>query len=135
MTKSFEDDLPDDFQVGIRGTAGRRSGESRARRRLGNFHRDRIKEARKPVATMRRSSVRKRLERLEEIRQKRASELQRDAFIEILAEDCVERHLVMTSPPNAQRCFFQERPGPGPQLADFGEFSFVMHLTYAEMNG
>jgi hypothetical protein len=87
------------------------------------------------VATMRRSSVRKRLERLEGIRQERASELQREAFVEMLAEDCVERHLVMTSPPNAQRCFFQERPGPGPQLADFGEFGLVLHLTYAEMNG
>jgi len=83
---------------------------------------------------MRKLSIRSRLERLEAIRQKRASALQREAFVEIFEEDCVERHLVMNSPPDAQRVFFQERPGPGPQLADFGEFGSVLYLTPDEMN-
>jgi hypothetical protein len=82
---------------------------------------------------MRRLPIRKRLERLEARQQKEASPACREAFIEILADDCVERHLVMTSPPDAQRCFFQQEPGPGPQLADFGEFSLALYLTPAEM--
>ena len=82
---------------------------------------------------MRRLPMRKRLERLEARWQKQASPVYREAFIEILADDCIERHLVMTSPPDAQRCFFQERPGPGPQLADFGKFDLVLALTPAEM--
>jgi hypothetical protein len=81
-----------------------------------------------------RSSIRKRIERLETNWKERAITAARSAFIKILAEDCAERHLVMTSLPDAQQCFFQERPGPGRKLADFGEFGLVLHLTTAEMN-
>lgn len=83
----------------------------------------------------RRLSVRKRLERLEAAQAKAATKPYTEALIEIgdCDEDC-ERHLVMTSSDRG-RFYFREEPGPGPQLADFGEFSFVMHLTYAEMNG
>ena len=81
-----------------------------------------------------RSLIWKRIERLEANWKERTITAVRSAFIEILAEDCVERHLVMTSLPDAQQCFFQERPGPGPKLADFGEFGMVLHLTTAEMN-
>jgi hypothetical protein len=52
----------------------------------------------------------------------------REAFIE-LAEFVGDRHLEMISPPGAQHCRFQERPGPGPQLADFGEFATVLVAT------
>jgi hypothetical protein len=86
------------------------------------------------VAMMRRSSVQKRLERLEEIRQKRADTLCREAFVEICCEDCSgERHVVMTCT-DGGRCWFQERPGPGPQIADFGVFHPVVYLTPAEMD-
>jgi hypothetical protein len=86
------------------------------------------------VSMMRRSSIRKRIERLEADWKKRAITGARSAFIEVLAEDCVERHLVMIGPPDAQQCCFQERPGPGPKLADFGKFGMVLHLTTAELN-
>jgi hypothetical protein len=82
---------------------------------------------------MRRSSIRKRIERLETDWKKLAITVERSAFIETLAGDCVERHLVMISPPGDQ-CFFQERPGLGPNLADFGQFGMVLHLTTDEMN-
>jgi len=78
-------------------------------------------------------SIRKRLERLEAVRQKQADAAGREAFIEIGNFDG-ERHLVTTSPPDEPRCYFQEMPGPGPQLADFGEFGLVLHLTRFEMN-
>ena len=39
-----------------------------------------------------------------------------------------ERHLVMTNS-EIGRCYFQERPGPGPQLADFGEFVLKLYFT------
>jgi hypothetical protein len=86
------------------------------------------------TAIMRRSSIRKRIGRLEADGKKREIGAFRSAFIEVLAEDCVERHLVMISPLDAQQCFFQERPGPGPKLVDFGEFGMVLHLTTDEMN-
>ncbi len=82
---------------------------------------------------MRRSSIRKRMERLE-ADWKQTVTIERSAFIEVLAEDCVERHLVMISPPGDQQCFFQERPGLGPKLDDFGQFGMVLHLTTDEMN-
>ena len=44
-----------------------------------------------------------------------------------------ERHLVMVSSPDQARCYFRYMPGPGPQLADFGEFSLVVALTSDEM--
>jgi hypothetical protein len=86
------------------------------------------------VTRMRRSSIRKRLQSLEAAHQQQAHAVRREAFIEISPE-CVfgERHMVMTFS-TAERCWFQERPGPGPQLSDFGEFVSVLHLTPAEMN-
>jgi hypothetical protein len=57
----------------------------------------------------------------------------RMAFIEIYPDDCDERHLLMTRQ-DYGRDWFQERPGPGPQLADFGPYGLVLHLTKAEMN-
>jgi hypothetical protein len=47
---------------------------------------------------MHRSSIRKRIERLEADGKKRAITAGRSDFVEILAEDCVERHLVTISP-------------------------------------
>jgi predicted GH43/DUF377 family glycosyl hydrolase len=83
---------------------------------------------------MRRSSIRKRLERLEAARQKQANAEGREAWIEISPTDIVgEQHLVLTSIWRG-RWWFQERPGPGPQLSDFGEFVSVLHLTTDEMN-
>jgi len=73
------------------------------------------------------------LERLEAVRQKHADGAGREAFIEMGDFDG-ERHLVMTSPPDQARCYFQEMPGPGLQLADFGAFAGVLHLTPAEMD-
>jgi hypothetical protein len=71
------------------------------------------------------------LERLEAVRQKQTETAGRGALIEM--EFCDgETHLVMTSS-DARQCWFQVRPGPGPQLADFGEFAAVLYLTPAEM--
>jgi hypothetical protein len=78
-------------------------------------------------------SIRKRLERLEAARQKQADTAGREAFI-VLGAFNGERHLEMTSSPDAGRCWFQEMPGPGPQLADFGEFAFALDLTEDEAN-
>jgi ribosomal protein L17 len=86
------------------------------------------------TSMMRSSLIRRRIERLEAAGKKREVGAFRSAFIEVLAEDCVERHLVMISPSDAQQCCFQERPGPGPQLAAFGAFGMVLYLTTAEMN-
>jgi hypothetical protein len=82
----------------------------------------------------RRSSTRTRLERLEAAVSTTATQPYREAFIEMLALGATERHLVRLSDPGAARCYFQELPGPGPQLADFGDFIWVLHLTTAEMN-
>ena len=82
---------------------------------------------------MPRSSIWKRLERLEAVRQKQADATDRQAFIE-MGYFAGERHLILTSPPGQPACYFQEMPGPGPQIADFGKFSFVLVLTSAEMN-
>jgi hypothetical protein len=82
---------------------------------------------------MRRLRMRKRLERLEERWQKQAPQAYREAFI-VMGYFDGERHLVMDSDPGESRCYFHEGPGPGPQLADFGEFSLVLHVTEAEMD-
>jgi hypothetical protein len=76
-----------------------------------------------------RSSL-KRLERLEAARRKQAEAAGRMAFIVIGPPDG-ETHLVLS---NSDRgtCWFIETPGPGPQLADFGEFSLVVHFTEDE---
>ena len=84
---------------------------------------------------MRRSrSLWQRLERLETVQRMSTATAGREAFIEMWPHDG-ERHLVMTSAPDAGRCWFpRANSGPGPQLADFGEFSLVLHVTEAEMN-
>jgi hypothetical protein len=39
----------------------------------------------------------------------------------------------LVSDADATRCCFEERPGPGPQLEDFGEFDSVVSMTPEEM--
>jgi hypothetical protein len=81
-----------------------------------------------------RSSIEKRLGNLEVVARQHAIAAHRGAIVEICCEPCPDgRHLVMTGSDRG-RYFFQEVPGHGPQLADFGEFGSVLHLTYAEMN-
>ena len=82
---------------------------------------------------MPRLSIRKRLERLEAVRQKQAETSGREAFI-AMGDFDGERHLVMTSSLDAGRCWFLEMPGPGPKLVDFGEFACVVAFTPAELN-
>ena len=83
----------------------------------------------------RRASIRKCLERLEAVARKRANAVGRQAIIEVVFDESVgERHLVLTSSSGASPCCFQEISGPGPKLADFGEFASVLYLTTAEMN-
>lgn len=75
-------------------------------------------------------SIRKRLARLEAVRQEQAETSGRDAFI-VTCGYQGERHLELTSS-DGGRCWFQERPGPGPQISDFGEFALVSHFTEFE---
>jgi hypothetical protein len=82
---------------------------------------------------MRRSSMRKRLEHLEAIRQTQASTTSRQAWVEICHGNCAETHVVLTCDVDDTRWYFQELPDPGKQLADFGRFSLVMHLSSDEM--
>lgn len=77
-------------------------------------------------------SLWKRLERLETAERISTASAGREAFIEMWSHDG-ERHLVMTRA-DVGRYWFQEQPGPGPQLADFGEFSLVLQFTEDEMN-
>lgn len=73
----------------------------------------------------------KHLERAECIRQRRRTDTAgREAFF-VLALLDGERHFEMISSSNG-RCWFEERPGPGPQLADFGPFASILCLTPAE---
>ena len=78
------------------------------------------------------SSLKKRLARLEAARLKQAAASGREAFI-VSGPYNGERHLEMTSSDDC-RCWFRERPGPGPQLSDFGEFASVLGFTEAEAN-
>jgi hypothetical protein len=84
------------------------------------------------VTKTRRSYMLKRLERLEAAQQRRAGTAGRQAFV-VMGFFDGERHLVMTHS-DGGRCWFQEQPGSGPQLADFGEFALILHLTEAEAN-
>jgi hypothetical protein len=81
---------------------------------------------------IRRLSLLKRLERLETVHKMQTEPAGRDALIEAGCCDG-ETHLVMTSS-SFGRCWFQERLGRGPQLADFGEFAPVLYLTSDELN-
>jgi len=80
-----------------------------------------------------RSSFKKRLGHLEVVERQRAIAAYREAIVEICCEPCPDgRHLVMTGS-DGGRYFFQEVSGPGPHLADFGEFDLVLGFTPAEM--
>jgi hypothetical protein len=79
----------------------------------------------------RKLSIRKRVERLEAVLAKPGTAPYREARV-VLGDFEGEGHLVMTSSPEDPCCWFQEMPGPGPQLADFGKFALVLHFTSAE---
>jgi hypothetical protein len=79
----------------------------------------------------RRSSIRRRLARLEAIRQ--ANPSGREAHV-VVGRYVGETHIEMTGSPVGGRYYFRERPGPGPKLADFGEFALVMEITCHEAN-
>src|ERR1017187_2200269 len=74
------------------------------------------------TVTMRRTSLQRRLRRLEESRSKRPSTFLREAFIGIADDSSGEYHLEFLSKTCERRSYFKEMPGPGLQLADFGEF-------------
>ncbi len=76
-------------------------------------------------------SIQKRLERLE-ARQKQVETSGREAFV-VLGTHEGERHLELSSS-DGGRCWFQEKPGPRPQISDLGRFSAVMGVTQAEDN-
>ena len=78
-------------------------------------------------------SIKKRLERLEAAQAKRNVACCRSAIIETGRSHKGESHLVLLSPPGEAHCVFKQVPGPGPQLADFGEFGWVNWFTSAEM--
>lgn len=80
----------------------------------------------------RRSSLRTRLQRLEEIRQKQNNAAWREAWI-VMGDSPGEQHLVLTGTEGG-RSFFREMPGAGPQIADFGRFDVVVALTPDEAN-
>jgi hypothetical protein len=82
---------------------------------------------------MRWSTIRKRLERLEAARQKQVNTTDREAWVELRAGSSVETHFVTTSNADDRRWYFQQLPGPGKQLSDYGHFSLVMYLTSHEM--
>ena len=78
----------------------------------------------------RKLSTRARLERLEENLETKRSTQHGMAIIEMVDWNDGERHVVLV---DAAHWHFREVPGPGPQLADFGEFSPVVRMTSAEM--
>jgi hypothetical protein len=78
----------------------------------------------------RRSSMRRRLERLE---QKQASPVGREAYI-APSSLVGETHLVVDGPPVGGRYYFREEPGPGPQLDSFGKFESILQFTEDEAN-
>ena len=77
-----------------------------------------------------RSSMQRRLKRLE---QKQASPAGREAYI-APSSLVGETHLVVDGPPVGGRYYFREEPGPGPQLADFGQFESILQFTEDELN-
>ena len=84
---------------------------------------------------MSRLGTRKRLERLEAVQARKTAVPDRDALVVIYDGDDggdAARHLVMTGSDRGQY-WFQERPDPGPQIEDFGEFAPVVYLTSDEM--
>ena len=57
----------------------------------------------------------------------------REAWVVLGDSDGGETHLEMSGSYKG-RYRFEEKPGPGPQLRDFGTFSCVMTVTQAEDN-
>jgi hypothetical protein len=74
---------------------------------------------------MRRLGTLKRLESLEARWQKAETKAHREAFI-VSEPYAGETHLVMDSDPDAPRCYFHKERGPGPQVADFGQFDLIL---------
>ena len=83
---------------------------------------------------VRRLSVSRRLTRLEAAQQRHTNSAYPEAWVELCAGRSVEKHVVLTSAAEGGRWYFQELPGPGKQLADFGKFSMLMEMTTCEMN-
>jgi len=78
-------------------------------------------------------SMRKRLERLEAARQ--AQVCDQCAFVVKLPDDFIgDRHLVLTSSAGDGWLWFEERPGPGPNLGALGTFKSVVELSADEAN-
>ena len=78
------------------------------------------------------ASLRRRLQRLEAMAQKRRLAAGRFALIVMASNtSSTQKHLVVTAE-DPGFCEFREEPGPGPTLADFGEFEPVVYLTASE---
>ena len=81
----------------------------------------------------RKLSIRARLERLEAVQATQAIPPYRQALIVFEgSDDAGESHLVLLSPADNPRYYFERRPGPGPQIADFGKFDQVLCVSHAE---
>jgi hypothetical protein len=76
-------------------------------------------------------SIRRRLERLEASMPKWSSDHQKWAIVEFYPIEG-EKHLELVSSGPGQ-CQFIERPGPGPQLKDYGDFDPVFYMSECEM--
>jgi hypothetical protein len=78
------------------------------------------------------SRVMSRLKKLElEWARRKQLDPGREAWVVLGDCDGGETHLEMSGSYRG-RCRFQEKPGPGPQLRDFGTFAVVMTVTQAE---
>jgi len=83
---------------------------------------------------LRTRSLRKRLERLERRRGTRASDAGRSALVrQLLDLSDGERHLEVVWHSQGHYTF-QEAPGPGPRLKDFGKFDSVVCLSPFEVD-
>ena len=77
------------------------------------------------------STLISRVRRLEAVQQRKHADVPyREAWI-VMGDFDGERHLEMTCCDRG-RCWFEERPGPGPQISDFGTFVFVAGMTRDE---
>jgi hypothetical protein len=78
-------------------------------------------------------SIRKRVKRLEAVRRKQEKAVVREAYIEP-SRFAGPTHLELDGPPVGGRFLFTEMPGVGPQLKDFGEFTYIWAPTFHENN-
>jgi hypothetical protein len=85
------------------------------------------------MTATRRSSIKKRLERLEAARQEQAKPARREAFIVVGGSD-EPKHLELSGSEGG-RWWFEERSGPGRQFSEFGHFDSCLVLTQAEADG